>query len=122
MYEGNSFTAAAAVDPEIGYVNGDHGKLRIQFTHPDQAQVREVRPPIRITRGQFLNPLDVVVKVEVHADQALLDHSHNQPDATQVKSGLSQHRFAGQQRFIDPLRNFERPRVVGVSPVGESNQ
>jgi hypothetical protein len=64
----------------------------------------------------------VVVQMELRTDQALSDKGHNQAYATQVKSGLSQHGFTGQERFSDPLCNLQRPPVMGVSPVCESNQ
>lgn len=94
----------------------------MQLAHPYQAQVREVRTPVCITRGQFVDPRNVLSDTELWTEQALSDECHYQAYATQVESCLSQYRFAGQQWLSDGLRNLQCPLVMGVSSVGESHQ
>jgi hypothetical protein len=54
MDQGNGLAATPAVDPEITKISCYHRIPGVQFTHPDQTQVRKVRLAIR-TAGRQLS-------------------------------------------------------------------
>jgi hypothetical protein len=96
--------------------------LGMQFAHSDQTQIRQIGRPVGVSRRQFREPWDVVGRKECRPDQPVLHEAQNQAGATQVKRRLRKDRFAGQQRFGDPLRNLQGPSVVQVPSIPECYQ
>ena len=64
----------------------------------------------------------MVLAVESEGDQSVPDHCENERDAPQVKSGLRQNGFAGQQRFGDPTGDAHSPVVVSVVSIGKGDE
>ena len=51
--EGNGLALVAPVDAEVSAVNGEHAVARIELAHTNEAEVREVGLPIRVSLGSL---------------------------------------------------------------------
>src|SRR5256885_11627199 len=64
----------------------------------------------------------MVVAVESQRDQMLLQHFDGQRDASEMKGGLGQNRFASQKRFSDLVRYAQSPVVMEISSISKGDQ
>ena len=64
----------------------------------------------------------VVAAVERQGDEPIAKHRQHQRRVLQVKCCLGEHRFAGEEGFVQALGDLNSPLVVGVVTVGEGHQ
>src|ERR1700680_775769 len=64
----------------------------------------------------------MVTHKECRLDQPVSHKTQHQTGATQMKRGLRQNRFAGQQWFADPMCKLQSPSVMVVSSISECYQ
>ena len=94
--KGDYFALIAAIDAKV-FVDGEDAVLRVQFAHPDQAEIGQVRFAITIAFGQGGKLRQVIVAIEGEPDQTFIDHFEDDPGISEMKCGLGQHRLAGKE-------------------------
>ena len=120
MNERNHLSPVAPVYAEVGKVGRNDRVLRIEFTHPNQAQIGEVRITVEITGREFRNAGCVLSQAETECHQATSDEIEDQSGITQVKDRLCQHGFTGEERTLYSPCNLNRPFMVPVIAVAKS--
>ena len=59
---------------------------------------------------------------EGELDQAVVNHREYRRGAFKVKSGLSEHRLAGQERLRHPSRELHRPLMMMIVAIRKRHQ
>jgi len=78
----------------------------MQFAHPNEAEVGEVRTTILVAQRQFGEPGNLALGIERKPDQPALDQREDRNGALQMECRLGQNGFTRQQRFCDRLGQF----------------
>jgi hypothetical protein len=55
----DDFALVPPVNAEVAFINGDDEVARIKLAHPDDTQVRQVRPAILVTAGKVGQGLEI---------------------------------------------------------------
>lgn len=120
--DGNHLSLVAPVNPKILSIHRNNAVPREQFAHANQAEVGKIRMAICVSGGQSLEVRNMVIAAEADINKSFTYHGEHKGNALQMKCRLRQHWFAGQQRFSHKFRHCERPIVIGVGSVGESDE
>jgi hypothetical protein len=86
----------------------------VEFAQSDEAEIREIRIPVRIARDKLGETGEMFIDNESRPDQPFAHKTQNELSAAQVKCRLRQRRLAGQKWFADSLGHFERPGVIAA--------
>ena len=103
--ERDYFALVAAINKKV-FVDGDDAVLRMQFAHPDEAEVGQVRFAITIAFGQGSKLRQVIVAIEGEPDQTFFNHFEDDPGIAEMKCGFGQHRLAREKRLGDLRRDL----------------
>jgi hypothetical protein len=94
----------------------------MHLAHPNQAEIGEIRLAIRIPLGERSQLRQVLSAVECERYQPLPYHREGEGNAPEVEGGLGQDGLTRQERLDESFGNADRPLMVLVVPVGESDQ
>src|SRR5207245_6228818 len=111
---GDDFALIAAVDAEVRFIHRDHQVPRIEFAHPNQAQISEVRMTVFITSSEVMKRSDLARAIECHANDAALQHFQKVSARLQVEGTFCQHGFASKQRQLERSGKALRPPMMLV--------
>jgi hypothetical protein len=113
------FPLVPPIDTEVRPIHCDNAVPRIELTHSNQAEIRQVRIPIGISFGQCRQLTELRRAVESDLNQPLRHHGKNERHALEMECRLCQHGFTSEQGLGDTLGYADRPGMVRVIPVGE---
>ena len=88
MDKWDHLASTSAVDSKIGYISCDYRVPRVQFAHPDQAQVCEIGRTVVISLRQICQLLNVLCRGKAGYDQTTLDELEYQPRVLQMECGF----------------------------------
>lgn len=106
-----------AIDLEVVFINSNHGMARVDFTHPNQAEVRQIGMPVPEAIGQLSQAGQVSVDFKVNHQKSGLDQTENQSRIPEMISAFRQNGFTGQQGFRNLACQCQCPLVVPVMPI-----
>ena len=93
-----------------------------KLTQTNQAEVGQIRLPIRVTRSQRAKLRQVFIAIEINFDQSLLNHRQGYLDAAQMESGFGQNRLTGEQRVRHLLGDGHGPFVMLIASIGKGDE
>jgi hypothetical protein len=117
-YQWNRIPFVAAINAKVSPIRRNHRMAGVQFAHPDQAQIGQIRMAVAISLGEFLQLIHVLETVESQSKHLALHQLQNIRTGPQMKGGLGQDCLACQQRLGDAARQAERPVMMEVVSVG----
>ena len=91
----DGLTLSTPVDTKITQVSGHYAMFWIQFAHPYQAEISEVRGAISILGGQFAQSRQVRGEFEGGSHKAFTREGQNQIRVSQVEGGFRENGITG---------------------------
>jgi len=88
-YQRNYLSPVPPIDAEIAFIDREHGKLLVQFAHPDQTQIRKIGLPVGILVCQFANLFEISGQVKGDLQKAFLYEAKHPLNRSYLETGLT---------------------------------